>query len=161
MHCALAAAYAAASEPLADSKLQHELQSKKFLPESVVQSQQLANLKERIHLVLPSTTSYMHDAACQAHHLVHASDLDWCSEQVGEEGPLEVSLVEDEAHKANHGNAAQCHLKLQPQDRQAGRRAGNRQIRTGILTPSAWLLPPSTFQRTAGERGSMLQLQPY
>jgi hypothetical protein len=28
------------------------------------------------------------------------------SEQVREEGPLEVCLVEDEAHKANHGNAA-------------------------------------------------------
>jgi hypothetical protein len=35
------------------------------------------------------------------------------SEQVREEGPLEVCLVEDEAHKANHGNAAQRHLKLQ------------------------------------------------
>lgn len=34
------------------------------------------------------------------------------SEQVWEEGPAEVGLVEDEAHKANHGNAAQSHLKL-------------------------------------------------
>jgi hypothetical protein len=36
-----------------------------------------------------------------------------CLEQVREEGPAKVSLVEDEAHKANHGNTASGDLKLQ------------------------------------------------
>ena len=40
-----------------------------------------------------------------------ASDLR--SEQVWEEWPAKVRLVEDEAHKANHGNAANSHLQLQ------------------------------------------------
>jgi hypothetical protein len=31
---------------------------------------------------------------------------------VWEEGAAEVGLVQDEAHKANHGNAAQRHLQL-------------------------------------------------
>jgi hypothetical protein len=36
-----------------------------------------------------------------------------CLEQVREEGPAKVSLVEDEAHKPNHGNTASGDLKLQ------------------------------------------------
>jgi hypothetical protein len=35
------------------------------------------------------------------------------SEQVWEERPLEVCLIEDEAHKPDHGNAAKSHLQLQ------------------------------------------------
>jgi len=35
------------------------------------------------------------------------------SEQVWEEGPAKVGLVQDQAHKANHGNAARGHLQLQ------------------------------------------------
>ena len=49
-----------------------------------------------------------------------------CSEQVWEEGPAEVGLVEDEAHKANHGNAAQRHLKLQGWGRGADTAGGGR-----------------------------------
>ena len=50
------------------------------------------------------------------HGVLHASsDLPRCSEQVREEGPAKVSLVEDETHNANHGNAASGHLKLQGQ----------------------------------------------
>jgi hypothetical protein len=43
----------------------------------------------------------------------HASAAASCLEQVWEEWPLEVSLVQDEAHKANHGNAAGGDLQLQ------------------------------------------------
>jgi hypothetical protein len=53
------------------------------------------------------------------------------SEQVWEEGASKVGLVEDEAHKANHGNAAQGHLKLQGREkrwRECSSRVGDREV---------------------------------
>jgi hypothetical protein len=83
----------------------------------------------------------------------------YCSEQVGEEGPLEVSLVEDEAHKANHGNAAQGHLKLQGQADESSQATKYRSV-SGSLALSQGPNGPIDQSNDLPMGGSCAVLQP-
>jgi hypothetical protein len=74
----------------------------------------------------PTLGSYIQHAKNHGgvHITIRTTAHSAASEQVWEEGALEVDFPQDEASEAQHGNAACGHLSLQQQQQQEAARAG-------------------------------------